>query len=312
LRPRLPAGAYGFGLGASSVAAAALGLGRGSLRARVKSEPTLSRPLALLRCASYDFEVFRPCIDLHEGKVKQIVGGSLSDASGDVRTNFVSEKSSAEFAELYRRDELRGGHVILLGPGNETAARAALAAYPGGMQVGGGVHLDNAAGWLNAGASQVIVTSWVFRAGRVDFERLASLSREIGKQRLVLDLSCRRRGDDYWVVTDRWQTFTDVTISAQTLSRLAEFCDEFLVHAVDVEGLCRGIDVELVTRLAAEAPIPVTYAGGASSLADLELVSELGQGRIDLTIGSALDIFGGSGVRYADAVAFNRRRARQI
>jgi len=254
--------------------------------------------------------VFRPCIDLHEGKVKQIVGGTLSDSAEEVRTNFVSEKSSAEYAELYRRDELRGGHVILLGPGNEDAARAALAAYPGGMQVGGGVNLDNAVSWLDAGASQVIVTSWIFQAGRVDFERLASLEQKIGKQRLVLDLSCRRRGAEYWVVTDRWQTFTDVSVSAETLTRLSESCAEFLVHAVDVEGLCRGIDAELVERLGVESPIPVTYAGGASSLSDLELVTELGKGRVDLTIGSALDIFGGSGVRYADAVAFNRRRVR--
>jgi len=258
----------------------------------------------------YDFAVFRPCIDLHEGKVKQIVGGTLSDSAHAVRTNFVSEKSSAEFAELYRRDGLRGGHVIMLGPGNEAAARQALAAYPGGMQVGGGVNLDNAEAWLDAGASQVIVTSWVFQGGRVDFDRLASLERKLGKQRLVLDLSCRRRGAEYWVVTDRWQKFTDVSLNSETLARLARSCEEFLVHAVDVEGLCQGIDAELVTRLAAESPIPVTYAGGASSLADLELVTRLGQGRVDLTIGSALDIFGGSGVRYADAVAFNQRQAR--
>ena len=252
--------------------------------------------------------MFRPCIDLHEGKVKQIVGGTLG-AAEPVRTNFVSEKSSAEFAELYRRDGLRGGHVILLGPGNEEAARAALAAYPGGLQVGGGVNVDNAQAWLDAGASEVIVTSWVFQGGRVDFDRLAQLERKIGKQRLVLDLSCRRRGESYWVVTDRWQTFTDVEVSAETLERLSSACTEFLVHAVDVEGLCRGIDVELVEQLAAWSPIPTTYAGGASSLADLERVTELGRGRIDLTIGSALDIFGGSGVRYEDAVAFNRRQS---
>ncbi len=281
--------------------------GNGSSRV---TAPPFCPALALFRGRFYDFTVFRPCIDLHEGKVKQIVGGTLSDAAQDVRTNFVSEKSSAEFAKLYRADGLRGGHVIMLGSGNEAAAREALAAYPGGMQVGGGVNLENAASWLDAGASQVIVTSWVFQGGRVDFDRLASLERKLGKQRLVLDLSCRRRGADYWVVTDRWQKFTDVSISAETLARLAQACDEFLVHAVDVEGLCRGIDAELVERLAVESPIPVTYAGGASSLQDLELVTRLGQGRVDLTIGSALDIFGGSGVRYADAVAFNRQQAR--
>ena len=240
--------------------------------------------------------------------MKQLVGGTLGASSEAVRTNFVSEKSSAEYAALYKRDGLLGGHVILLGPGNDQAARAALAEYPGGLQVGGGVNLDNASGWLDAGASHVIVTSWVFQSGRVDFERLAQLERRVGKQRLVLDLSCRRRGEEYWVVTDRWQTFTDVAVDRATLERLAESCTEFLVHAVDVEGLCRGIDAELVEKLAAWSPIPSTYAGGANSLADLELVTELGHGRVDLTIGSALDIFGGSGVRYEELVAFNRRK----
>lgn len=256
--------------------------------------------------------MFRPCIDLHEGKVKQLVGGTLGATAEALRTNFVSEKSSAEFAALYRRDRLLGGHVILLGPGNEAAARAALAAYPGGLQLGGGVNLDNASSWLDAGASHVIVTSWLFQAGRVDFERLARLERQVGKARLVLDLSCRRRADDYWVVTDRWQTFTDVAISAKTLEQLSQSCAEFLVHAVDVEGLCRGVDAELVEKLAAWSPIPSTYAGGANSLADLELVTELSQGRVDLTIGSALDIFGGSGVRYDDVVAFNRRKCAAV
>ncbi len=244
--------------------------------------------------------------------MKQLVGGTLGAPAEALRTNFVSEKSSAEYAALYRRDGLLGGHVILLGPGNEEAARAALAAYPGGLQVGGGVNVDNAVAWLDAGASHVVVTSWVFQAGRVDFDRLAQLERRVGKQRLVLDLSCRRRGEEYWVVTDRWQTFTEVAISQATLERLSQTCAEFLVHAVDVEGLCRGVDAELVQKLSAWSPIPSTYAGGASSLADLELVSEVGQGRVDLTIGSALDIFGGSGVRYDDAVAFNRRTSAAV
>lgn len=253
--------------------------------------------------------MFRPCIDLHEGRVKQIVGGTLGADAGGLRTNFVSERPAEWYAELYRRDGLTGGHVIMLGPGNEPAARAALAAYPGGLQVGGGINADNASGFLEAGASHVIVTSWVFRDGRLDESRLAELVRRVGRERLVLDLSCRRCGDDYFVVTDRWQKFTDLTVSAATLERLANACAEFLVHAVDVEGLCQGIDTELVTRLAAGAPIPVTYAGGARSMEDLETVTRLGRGRIDLTIGSALDIFGGHGVRYADAVAFNRRVA---
>lgn len=253
--------------------------------------------------------MFRPCIDLHEGKVKQIVGGTLGDEPARLRTNFVSERPAAWFADLYRRDGLRGGHVIMLGAGNEAAARAALQAYPGGLQVGGGIRFDNARAWLDAGASHVIVTSWVFREGRVDWERVQTLVKAIGRERLVLDLSCRRRGEDYFVVTDRWQKFTEEKVTAEALGRFARHCDEFLIHAVDVEGLCRGIDAELVKKLGQWTPIPTTYAGGARSLEDLELVTRLGQGRIDLTIGSALDIFGGSGVRYADAVRFNRERS---
>lgn len=253
--------------------------------------------------------MFRPCIDLHEGKVKQIVGGSLSDDTAALRTNFVAEQPAAWYAALYRRDGLTGGHVIMLGPGNEAEARAALAAYPGGLQIGGGIHADNAAAWLEAGASHVIVTSWIFPAGELDLTRLETLVRRIGRERLVLDLSCRKRGADYLVVTDRWQRFTSLAVNADTLGRLSRYCAEFLIHAVDVEGLCRGIDRALVQKLARETPLPTTYAGGATSLADLEEVTRLSDGRIDLTIGSALDIFGGTGVRYADCVAFNRRWA---
>lgn len=251
--------------------------------------------------------MFRPCIDLHDGQVKQIVGGTLSDTPGRLQTNFVSPHSAAWFAELYRHDRLTGGHVIMLGPGNEAAARSALQAYPGGLQIGGGINADNARAWLDAGAAHVIVTSWVFRDGRLDAERLQQLVKQIGKERLVLDLSCRKRGGDYFVVTDRWQKFTELKVDRETLEGLAVHCAEFLVHAVDVEGLCRGIDAELVTSLGGWTPIPTTYAGGAGSLADLELVTRLGRGRIDLTIGSALDVFGGTGVRYADAVAFNQK-----
>ena len=242
--------------------------------------------------------------------MKQIVGGTLSDSGAGLQTNFVSEKSARWFAELYRHDGLEGGHVILLGPGNEAAAREALAAYPGGLQLGGGVNLENARSWLEAGASHVIVTSWVFREGRVDWERLNELVTAIGKRRLVLDLSCRKRDGEYFVVTDRWQKFTSEKISPELLTKLATYCDEFLIHAADVEGLCRGIDQQLVERLAEWTPLPTTYAGGAKSLADLEEVTRLGRGKIDLTIGSALDIFGGTGVQYADAVQFNRKQIR--
>ncbi|HUA68538.1 MAG TPA: phosphoribosylformimino-5-aminoimidazole carboxamide ribotide isomerase [Candidatus Saccharimonadales bacterium] len=249
--------------------------------------------------------MFRPCIDLHEGKVKQIVGGTLADSS--LRTNFVSDRSAAWFAELYKRDGLAGGHVIMLGPGNEAEARAALAAFPGGLQVGGGINAKNSREWLDAGASHVIITSWVFREGLLDETRLGELVKTVGKSRLVLDLSCRRSGKDYLIVTNHWQKLTELAITPDTLRKLAKSCAEFLIHAVDVEGLCRGIDRELVEQLGGWAPIPTTYAGGANSLGDLEAVTQLGQGKIDLTIGSALDIFGGHGVRYADAVAFNRR-----
>jgi phosphoribosylformimino-5-aminoimidazole carboxamide ribotide isomerase len=250
--------------------------------------------------------MFRPCIDLHEGKVKQIVGGTLGDAG--LRTNFVSEKSAVWFAELYKRDQLFGGHVIMLGAGNESEARSALAAFPYGLQIGGGINSANARDWLDAGASHVIVTSWVFREGRVDWARLDELVKTIGQDKLVLDLSCRKRGENYFVVTDRWQKFTELVVNAETLKKFSASCAEFLIHAVDVEGLCRGIDGGLVEKLGQWSPIPMTYAGGANSLADLETVTRLGGGKVDLTIGSTLDIFGGSGVKYEDCIKFNRRR----
>jgi phosphoribosylformimino-5-aminoimidazole carboxamide ribotide isomerase len=251
--------------------------------------------------------MFRPCIDLHEGKVKQLVGGTLSDDPGRVKTNYVAHHSATWYAELYKKDNLRGGHVIMLGPRNEAEARAALRTYPGGLQIGGGINAENARAWLEAGASHVIVTSWVFREGRIDWGRLNQINKTVGKERLVLDLSCRRRDGDYFVVTDRWQKFTEVKLSAETLAKFAESCSEFLIHAVDVEGLCRGIDQELVSQLGEWVTIPTTYAGGAHSLDDLELVARLGRGKVDLTIGSALDIFGGSGVRYQDVIEFNRQ-----
>jgi phosphoribosylformimino-5-aminoimidazole carboxamide ribotide isomerase len=250
--------------------------------------------------------MFRPCIDLHEGKVKQIVGGTLGDSG--LRTNFISEKPAAWFAELYKRDNLSGGHVIMLGAGNEVEARSALAAFPGGMQIGGGINSENAKSWLDAGASHVIVTSWVFREGKVDWERLGELVKKFGKEKLVLDLSCRKRGENYFVVTDRWQKFTELLVNAEMLKKFSEFCAEFLVHAVDVEGLCKGIDRELVELLGKWTPIPATYAGGANSISDLETIAKLGSGKVNLTIGSALDIFGGTGVKYEDCVKFNRRQ----
>ena len=251
---------------------------------------------------------FRPCIDLHDGRVKQIVGSTLQDASVDaLRTNFSSDLPPSYYANRYRQDNLPGGHVIMLGPGNEAAALDAVRAWPGGLQLGGGISADNAAWWLEQGASHVIVTSHVFHHGLLDEERLERLVALVGRERLVLDLSCRWRDDGYYVVTDRWQKFTALQVSGPTLSRLAGFCDEFLVHAVDVEGKCMGVDDRLIRLLAAHAAIPTTYAGGVTSMADLELIFAAGQGRLDATVGSALDIFGGSGLTYAEVVALHRR-----
>ena len=238
---------------------------------------------------------FRPCIDLRNGQVVQIVGGSLNDEQdADVQVNFTSDRSPAEFAGLYQKDGLSGGHVIALGPGNRDAALSALRAYPGGLQYGGGVTPDNAEEYLEAGASHVIVTSYVFREGRIDLERLERLLATTGKERLVLDLSCRTRDGAFWIVTDRWQNFTEEKVDEALLHHLAQYCDEFLVHGVDVEGRMQGIQEPLIELLGQYAPIPVTYAGGVSAVSDLDRVQALGQGRVDLTIGSALDIFGGS------------------
>ncbi len=253
--------------------------------------------------------MFRPCIDLHNGKVKQIVGGRFDDAAeGDLETNFVSEQPSSYYAAMYQRDELEGGHVIMLGPGNEQAAKEALTAYPQGLQVGGGICDENAEEYLNAGASHIIVTSYVFRDGRLDKANLEKICKRVGKERLVLDLSCRKRDGEYFIVTDRWQKFTDVVLGSESLSELESSCAEFLVHGVDVEGLCAGIDESLVSLLSNWASIPVTYAGGARALKDLSRVEALSGGKVDLTIGSALDIFGGKLIRYTDAVQFNHDR----
>ena len=243
---------------------------------------------------------FRPCIDIHQGVVKQIVGSTLTDNDKLPETNFQAEKPSDWFSNLYRKDNLTGGHVIQLGPGNEKAAMKALSAWPGGMQIGGGITIDNAKYWLDAGASAVIVTSWVFHDNTVDMDRLLQLMNSIGKNRLVLDLSCRKRDNSYLVVTNRWQTYTKEKITAKLLDRLSNYCDEFLIHGVDVEGKCHGIETPLVELLGKWSEIPITYAGGIHSAKDIELIGKLGMGRIDFTVGSALDIFGGTGLKYRE------------
>jgi phosphoribosylformimino-5-aminoimidazole carboxamide ribotide isomerase len=253
---------------------------------------------------------FRPCIDLHQGMVKQIVGGSLRDEGVGPVENFVSDRSPAWFAEIFRNDQLTGGHVIKLGPGNDAAAREALVAWPGGLQIGGGITSENAREWLDAGASQVIVTSALFdAAGKFLSDTLDQLVKAIGADRLVIDLSCRRTARGWTVAMNRWQSLTEIEVTHATLDRLAPHCAEFLIHAADVEGLCRGIDAELVSLLGSWGKIPITYAGGAATMEDLRLVDRAGQGRVDVTVGSALDLFGGKGLRYRDLVAWNNRHS---
>lgn len=251
--------------------------------------------------------LFRPCIDLHRGEVKQIVGSTLKDDGSLPQTNFKSDQPASYFADLYRKDRLQGGHVIQLGPGNGESAAGALSAYPGGLQIGGGINPGNAEQWLNLGASHVIVTSWFFDSeGHFCLNRLEQLVAEVGSERLVFDLSCRAKDGGWVVAMDRWQKETDLWLNPETLRQLSSFCGEFLIHAADVEGKCGGIDTELVRFLGRHSPIPSTYAGGARSLKDLELVDELSAGRVDITIGSALDIFGGTQLAYRDCLAWNR------
>lgn len=253
---------------------------------------------------------FRPCIDIHNGKVKQIVGGSLADEGNAAKENFVAKQDAAFYADLYRNAGLKGGHIILLNPvGSEyyeatkEQAIQALAAYPGGMQVGGGITPDNALDYLQAGASHVIVTSYVFKDGRIHYDRLQALVDVVGKEHLVLDVSCKKIGDSYLVVTDRWQKVTGEVVNEALLDRLAEYCDEFLIHAVDVEGKAEGIEEELVTQLGQWNKRPITYAGGIHSYDDLEKIRNLGKGHLNFTIGSALDLFGGT-LKWEDVKGF--------
>lgn len=243
----------------------------------------------------------RPCIDIHSGSVKQIVGGSLSDKEEDLIENFISDKSPSYYAEMFKKDRLVGGHVIMLGHGNTEAALEALKAYKGGLQVGGGINSDNAQFYLDSGASHVIVTSYVFKDGEIHWDSLNKIVKAIGKEKLVLDLSCRKKNGKYYVVTDRWQKYTNFELNKENISKLESYCDEFLVHAVDVEGQCRGIQEDLVEALGNWVTIPTTYAGGVHRFEDIEIIKKLGQNKIDVTIGSALDIFGGS-LSYTEVV----------
>ncbi|KAI0832490.1 Phosphoribosylformimino-5-aminoimidazole carboxamide ribotide isomerase [Trametes gibbosa] len=256
--------------------------------------------------------LFRPCIDLHNGEVKQIVGGTLhEDDASRLQTNFVASHPSSYYAELYKTHALEGGHVIKLGPGNDRAAREALAAWRGHLQIGGGITAENAREWLDAGASKVIVTSYLFPDGQFSHERLQAVSGAVGKDRLVVDVSCRKRDSKWLVAMNKWQTITDMEVCKESLDLLAQHCSEFLIHAADVEGLCQGIDEELVSKLGEWVTIPTTYAGGARSVSDLELVDRLSSGKVDLTYGSALDIFGGTLVKFGDLVAYRKEPSQQ-
>ncbi|KAI0166487.1 Phosphoribosylformimino-5-aminoimidazole carboxamide ribotide isomerase [Xylariaceae sp. FL1272] len=255
---------------------------------------------------------FRPCIDLHAGQVKQIVGGTLDSSTSALKTNYVSKQPAGHYARLYRDNSLEGAHVIMLGPGNDEAAQEALSAWPGHLQVGGGINDKNAAHWIEKGASQVIITSFLFPDGKFSQERLDAVLAALGgnKGKLVIDLSCRRRGDDKWFVAmNKWQTITDMEVNQESIEKLEPYCCEFLIHAADNEGLQKGIDEKLVERLSEWCSIPVTYAGGGRNIDDLELVKSISRGRIDLTIGSALDCFGGNGVKFDDCVAWNAKQS---
>ncbi|KAI8875053.1 Phosphoribosylformimino-5-aminoimidazole carboxamide ribotide isomerase [Backusella circina FSU 941] len=250
---------------------------------------------------------FNGCIDLHHGKVKQIVGGSLSDSTPDeLRTNFVSEETPSFYSHLYKENAVTRCHVIKLGPNNDQAAKEALAAWPNGLQVGGGITSENAEAWLTLGASKVIVTSYLFPEAKFSLDRLVDLCEKVGKDKLVVDVSCRKRNDKWIVAMNKWQTMTDMEVNKETLDMLSKYCSEFLIHAADVEGLCKGIDEDLVKALGEWVHIPTTYAGGGRSLDDLKLVDKLSNGKVDLTFGSALDIFGGNGVTFEECVEWNR------
>ena len=252
-----------------------------------------------------NFSFFRPCIDLHEGQVKQIVGSSLTDS---LQTNFVSLNPPSYYSALYRKYSLKGAHVIKLGTGNDEAALDALNAWPHSLQLGGGVTIDNAQYWLDSGAEKVIVTSWLFPNASFDQDRLRRICEKIGRKSLVVDLSCKTHNGSWRVAMDKWKTLTDIVLNEETIHSIGEFADEFLVHAADVEGLCQGIDERLVKCLGDWTKIPCTYAGGAKDLSDIQKVSQLSNGKVDLTYGSALDIFGGNGVKFMDLVEWNNKR----
>lgn len=265
---------------------------------------------------------FRPCIDLHKGQVKQIVGSTLTTNDNkegndnheqqELKTNFVSNHPASYYAKMYEHDELYGGHIIMLGDGCYDVAKDALLSTKRNLlQIGGGININNCMEWIDYGASHVIITSYIFVNGNISYERLNLLKNKIGKEKLVLDLSCRKKlnTNDYYVVTDKWQTYTNLIVNQETLHNLSQYCDEFLIHGVDVEGKQCGILNDLIILLT-NSPIPVTYAGGIRNMDDIQLIGQLSNNTIDYTIGSALDIFGGK-LSYNDVVQYHHSSQNQ-
>ncbi|KKI91860.1 phosphoribosylformimino-5-aminoimidazole carboxamide ribotide isomerase [Bacillus sp. SA1-12] len=246
---------------------------------------------------------FRPCIDIHQGKVKQIVGDTLGLVNQFVIENFVSDYDSAYYASLFRNDNLNGGHVIMLGEGNKESALQALKEFPLGLQIGGGITAENASFYLENNASHVIVTSYIFNNGDINIDRLNKLVNEVGKEKLVIDLSCKQKNGKWFVVTNKWTTFSNFEINKSTIREIEKYCDELLIHAVDVEGKRTGIEEDLVKKLTEWVTIPTTYAGGVRSIKDLENFLKVSNGKLDITIGSSLDLFGGD-LSYSEVVRF--------
>jgi phosphoribosylformimino-5-aminoimidazole carboxamide ribotide isomerase len=250
---------------------------------------------------------FRPCIDIHQGKVKQIVGDTFNEKNQNVVENFVSQYDSAHYASVFKKDGLTGGHIIMLGDGNHDAAIQALKEYPQGLQIGGGITSENASLYLENGASHVIVTSYIFDNGELNMDRLNKIVSEIGKEKLVIDLSCKEKNGKWFVVTNKWTKFSNLEINESTINEIEKYCDEFLIHAVDVEGKRTGIQENLVQHLSKLVSIPTTYAGGVRSIKDLETFYQLSDGKLDITIGSSLDLFGGD-LAYNEVVDFCKVR----
>ncbi|MBT3539096.1 phosphoribosylformimino-5-aminoimidazole carboxamide ribotide isomerase [bacterium] len=237
---------------------------------------------------------FRPCIDILNGKVTQIVGETLATNSL-VAENFVTNKNAAYFADLYKKNNLAGGHIIMLDKTEKTKSQTieALKTFPQDFQVGGNINSDNAQEFINAGASHIIVTSYIFKDNKLSPLRLQRLMSAVKKEKIVLDLSCRKKNNEYYVVTNRWQIFSNFKVTSKNLETLSNYCDEFLIHGVDSEGKLQGVEIDLLNILKDFTGIPITYAGGIRDMNDIEKIKQTGNGYINFSVGTALDIFGG-------------------